>query len=115
MEERRLGPVVGLGTWSTFDRDAELAAEVVEGGRERCLGARGPSRQGGRREDLVAVGRGRTGAVPPPARLVRRPLGGDGEDRRRRRQLTEHEQEALGVETWAQALLSWALVERLAQ
>src|SRR5437763_15789599 len=29
MEERRLGPVVGLGTWATFDRDAELASEVV--------------------------------------------------------------------------------------
>jgi diketogulonate reductase-like aldo/keto reductase len=29
MEERRLGPVVGLGTWSTFDGDAALAGEVV--------------------------------------------------------------------------------------
>ena len=29
MEERRLGPVVGLGTWSTFDGDAALAREVV--------------------------------------------------------------------------------------
>ena len=29
MEERRLGPVVGLGTWNTFDRDAALAREVV--------------------------------------------------------------------------------------
>lgn len=29
MEERRLGPVVGLGTWNTFDRDAGLAREVV--------------------------------------------------------------------------------------
>ncbi len=29
MEERRLGPVVGLGTWNTFDRDAALAEEVV--------------------------------------------------------------------------------------
>jgi diketogulonate reductase-like aldo/keto reductase len=29
MEERRLGPVVGLGTWNTFDGDAELAREVV--------------------------------------------------------------------------------------
>jgi diketogulonate reductase-like aldo/keto reductase len=29
MEERRLGPVVGLGTWNTFDDDAELACEVV--------------------------------------------------------------------------------------
>jgi diketogulonate reductase-like aldo/keto reductase len=29
MEERRLGPVVGLGTWNTFDRDVSLAGEVV--------------------------------------------------------------------------------------
>jgi diketogulonate reductase-like aldo/keto reductase len=29
MEERRLGPVVGLGTWKTFDRDAKLARTVV--------------------------------------------------------------------------------------
>jgi diketogulonate reductase-like aldo/keto reductase len=27
--ERRLGPVVGLGTYATFDRDVELATEVV--------------------------------------------------------------------------------------
>jgi diketogulonate reductase-like aldo/keto reductase len=29
VEERRLGPVVGLGTWATFDRDATLAGEVI--------------------------------------------------------------------------------------
>jgi diketogulonate reductase-like aldo/keto reductase len=29
MEERRLGPVVGLGTWNTFGRDEALAGEVV--------------------------------------------------------------------------------------
>lgn len=29
MEERRLGPVVGLGTWNTFRGDADLAGEVV--------------------------------------------------------------------------------------
>jgi diketogulonate reductase-like aldo/keto reductase len=29
MEERRLGPVVGLGTWNTFGGDAELAQDVV--------------------------------------------------------------------------------------
>jgi diketogulonate reductase-like aldo/keto reductase len=29
MEERRLGPVVGLGTWNTFGSDARLAGEVV--------------------------------------------------------------------------------------
>jgi diketogulonate reductase-like aldo/keto reductase len=30
VEERRLGPVVGLGTWQTFDGDAALAEAVVE-------------------------------------------------------------------------------------
>jgi diketogulonate reductase-like aldo/keto reductase len=29
MEERRLGPVVGLGTWNTFGGDAVVAREVV--------------------------------------------------------------------------------------
>jgi diketogulonate reductase-like aldo/keto reductase len=29
MEERRLGPVVGLGTWATFNDDAVLAERVV--------------------------------------------------------------------------------------
>jgi diketogulonate reductase-like aldo/keto reductase len=30
MEERRLGPVVGLGTWNTFGSDARLAQDVVD-------------------------------------------------------------------------------------
>lgn len=29
MEERRLGPVVGLGTWNTFGADAALASRIV--------------------------------------------------------------------------------------
>src|SRR4051794_31404033 len=29
MEERRLGPVIGLGTWKTFDDDVDRASEVV--------------------------------------------------------------------------------------
>jgi diketogulonate reductase-like aldo/keto reductase len=29
VDRRKLGPVVGLGTWNTFDRDAELARAVV--------------------------------------------------------------------------------------
>jgi diketogulonate reductase-like aldo/keto reductase len=29
MEKRRLGPVIGLGTWNTFDADRELARVVV--------------------------------------------------------------------------------------
>jgi aryl-alcohol dehydrogenase-like predicted oxidoreductase len=54
MEERRLGPVVGLGTWNTFRDDTTLAAAVVDAalaagtrlfdtspmyGSERALGA----------------------------------------------------------------------------
>jgi diketogulonate reductase-like aldo/keto reductase len=30
VQERRLGPVVGLGTWRTFGGDAELAVRVVD-------------------------------------------------------------------------------------
>ena len=30
IEERRLGPVVGLGTYATFDHDAALADAVVD-------------------------------------------------------------------------------------
>ena len=33
MEERRLGPVVGLGTWQTFHADANLAGAVVDSAR----------------------------------------------------------------------------------
>jgi aryl-alcohol dehydrogenase-like predicted oxidoreductase len=34
MLERRLGPVVGLGTWNTFETDEELADEVVAAAAE---------------------------------------------------------------------------------
>src|SRR5262245_53646576 len=34
MEERRLGPVVGLGTWQTFDGDISLARDVVSAALE---------------------------------------------------------------------------------
>src|SRR4051812_50166517 len=68
MEERRLGPVVGLGTWSTFDGDLALARTVVGaahdagtrlfdtspmyGGAERALGA---AVEGVRGEAVVAT------------------------------------------------------------
>jgi diketogulonate reductase-like aldo/keto reductase len=38
MEERRLGPVVGLGTWNTFGGDVELAQDVA--GSALAAGAR---------------------------------------------------------------------------
>ena len=34
MEERRLGPVVGLGTWNTFGANGELASVVVDAALE---------------------------------------------------------------------------------
>jgi len=214
MIERRLGPVVGLGTWSTFGGDAELAGEVVDaawgagvrlydsspmyGGAEASLSA---ALEGKRDEAIVATkiwastveegreqfarqlewygGRvdveqihnllawreqlawlehderiGRLGVthyqasafdelatalrtkkfevlqvpynpwereceaelLPLAAELgvaviAMRPLGGSGEDRRRRVQLSDDDRERLGVDTWAQALLSWALAD----
>jgi aryl-alcohol dehydrogenase-like predicted oxidoreductase len=34
MEARRLGPVIGLGTWRTFDADGPLARAVVDAALE---------------------------------------------------------------------------------
>ena len=67
MEERRLGPVVGLGTWNTFGGDAALARRVLDaaletgarvvdsspmyGGAEASLSAA----LGGRRERAVVA------------------------------------------------------------
>jgi diketogulonate reductase-like aldo/keto reductase len=215
MDERRLGPVVGLGTWNTFDGDAALAREVVTAafkagtrvfdtspmyhGAEAALGA---GLEGLRAESIVATkiwansieeGRdqfdrqlewygghveieqvhnlllwrehlewlraeqdaGRIGKLgvthhqasafgaladalrthwfqvlqvpynpweracerellPLAAELgiaviAMRPLGGSGEDRRRRVELTDEQRSELGVESWAEALLEWAL------
>jgi diketogulonate reductase-like aldo/keto reductase len=217
VQERRLGPVVGLGTWNTFGADDRLARLVVDaafeagtrvfdsspmyGGAEASLGAAldGPrdgavvatkiwarsveagreqfARQlesfGGRidveqvhnlvlwREHLDWLERaradghvGRIGVthyaasalgeladalrtrrfevvqvsynpwerecerelLPLAAELgvaviAMRPLGGSGADGRRRRELSAAERAALGVETWPQALLKWALAD----
>ena len=214
MEDRRLGPVVGLGTWSTFDRDAALAKEVVGaaydagvrlfdsspmyGGAEASLGSALAGRRGeaivatkiwartaaegraqftrqlewydgrvdveqihnlvswheqlawlegderiarlgvthyqeaafGELAEALRTGRFEVLQVPynpwerecerellplaaelGVAVIAMRPLGGSGEDRRRRVALSGGDRERLGVETWAQALLSWALAD----
>ncbi len=217
MEERRLGPLVGLGTWNTFDGDAALARDVVEDafdagarlfdtspmyrGAEAALAAGLDGRRSeanvatkiwatsveeGREQfagqmqwydDRVDVEQihnllrwrehlewlraeqdagsiGRLGVthyqssafdalaealrthwfqvlqvpynpwerecedelLPLAAELgvaviAMRPLGGSGETRRRRVELTDEQRAELGVETWAQALLSWALAD----
>jgi len=41
--------------------------------------------------------------------IAMRPLGGSGEDRRRRVELTDEQKSELGVESWAEALLKWGL------
>ena len=90
VEERRLGPVVGLGTWNTFGGDEGLAGRVVgarstldrgSSTRRRCTAARSgrsarrrrPARRRDRgHEGLERVGRRGTRAVLQAARLVRR-------------------------------------------
>src|SRR5436305_5982218 len=217
MVERRLGPVVGLGTWATFGGDVELGGRVVGaaleagtrlfdsspmyGGAEAALGA---ALAGTRRDAIVATkiwatsveegraqlarqlewygGRvdveqvhnlvvwgghlewlraeqhagtvGRLGVthwqasafgaladalrtrsfevlqvpynpwerecerelLPLAAELgvaviAMRPLGGSGEDRRRRVTPGDAQLAELGVESWAEALLRWALAD----
>lgn len=215
MEERRLGPVVGLGTWNTFDGDATLARDVVAAtfdagtrlfdsspmyhGAEAALGAalegrrneaivatkiwatsveegqeqfarqlgwygghigveqihnllswrehlewlRGEQEAGrigklgvthyqsaafGQLADALRTGWFQTLQIPynpwerecerellplaaelGVAVIAMRPLGGSGEDRRRRIELTDEQKTELGVESWAEALLKWAL------
>jgi diketogulonate reductase-like aldo/keto reductase len=215
MEERRLGPVVGLGTWNTFDGDATLARQIVAAafdagtrlfdsspmyhGAEAALGT---ALSGLRDEAIVATkiwansleegheqfarqldwysghveveqvhnlllwrehlewlraeqDAGRIGKLGVThyqssafgelagalrtewfqvlqvpynpwerecerellpladelgiAVIAMRPLGGSGEDRRRRVELTDEQKSELGVESWAEALLKWAL------
>ena len=43
--------------------------------------------------------------------IAMRPLGGSGQDRRRGISVSEEELADLGVETWPQALLRWALAD----
>ena len=56
MEERRLGPVVGLGTWNTFGADADQAHEVVGAALDT----------GVRRFDSSPMYRGAEGALAAP-------------------------------------------------
>ncbi len=218
MEERRLGPVVGLGTWNTLAADEAVATAVVTaafeaggrvvdsspmyGGAERALGVAlairrdeaivatkiwapsvdegreqfarqlewfggrveieqvhnlmawreqlewlGPERDAGRigrlgvthyqasafDELATALRSGRFGVVQIPynpwerecerellplaeamdvAVIAMRPLGGSGQDRRRAVAPSPAELAELGCESWAEALLRWALADQ---
>ncbi len=87
MEERRLGPVVGLGTWNTFGGDAKTATAVVGaalaagcrvfdsspmyGGAEASLGAA----LDGRRDEAVVATKIWASDVDEGRRQYRRQLG----------------------------------------
>jgi diketogulonate reductase-like aldo/keto reductase len=80
MEERRRGPVVGLGTWNTFDRDTGMAREVVTGALEAGCRVLDSSPMYGGAEDSLSValeGRRDEAVVwaraDPQPRLVARP------------------------------------------
>jgi diketogulonate reductase-like aldo/keto reductase len=65
MEERRLGPVVGLGTWNTFDDDEALARVVVDaalGSRARVFDS-SPMYRGAERSLAAALDGRRAEAV----------------------------------------------------
>lgn len=64
MEERRLGPVVGLGTWNTFDGSAEVAREVVTTALEAgCRVFDSSPMYGGAEHSLSVALEGRRGAA----------------------------------------------------
>jgi aryl-alcohol dehydrogenase-like predicted oxidoreductase len=107
MEERRPGPVVGLGTWNTFGGDAEIAEAVVDlatalqtGRFDTLQVPLNPLQRECERELLPLA------AELDVAVIVMRPLG---EGWLVRRTPAAETLAALGVETWAEALLKWAL------
>ena len=59
MEERRLGPVVGLGTWKTFDGDLGTARAVVEAALESGVRLFDTSPMYGEAERTLAAALGR--------------------------------------------------------
>ncbi|MDX6407086.1 MAG: hypothetical protein QOE13_157 [Gaiellaceae bacterium] len=62
MEERRLGPVVGLGTWNTFGGDASLARRVVDAALDSgCRVVDSSPMYGGAEGALAAALTGRRG------------------------------------------------------
>jgi diketogulonate reductase-like aldo/keto reductase len=64
MEERRLGPVVGLGTWNTFGADASLAQAVVDAALDSgCRVFDSSPMYGGAEASLAAALAGRRNAA----------------------------------------------------
>ena len=76
MDERRLGPVVGLGSWQSFDDDAALAREVVATTLDAgCRVLDSPPMYGGAERALSGVVRERRGEVAVATKISARSLG----------------------------------------
>jgi diketogulonate reductase-like aldo/keto reductase len=70
MEERALGPVVGLGTWNTFGSDRELAKVVVEAALDAgCRLVDSSPMYGGAEASLGAALEGRRNRVALAAKI----------------------------------------------
>ena len=64
MEERHLGPVVGLGTWNTFGANEALAREIVGAALDAgCRGVDSSPMYGSAERSLAAALEGRRGAA----------------------------------------------------
>ena len=70
MERRRLGPVVGLGTWNTFDGDAAVAARVVDSSLDAGVQLFDTSPMYGRAEQTLARALARRRAVASVATKI---------------------------------------------
>jgi len=76
MDERRLGPVVGLGSWQSFDDDAALAREVVATTLDAgCRVLDSSPMYGGAERALSGVVRERRGEVAVATKISARSLG----------------------------------------
>jgi len=76
MDERRLGPVVGLGSWQSFDDDAALAREVVATTLDAgCRVLDSSPMYGGAERALSGVVRERRGEVAVATKIWARSLG----------------------------------------
>jgi diketogulonate reductase-like aldo/keto reductase len=88
VEERRLGPVVGLGTWATFDGDAALASEVIGTAVESgCRLVDSSPMYGGAEAAMSEVVRARRHEVTVATKIWARSLDEGHEQYRRQRAL----------------------------
>jgi diketogulonate reductase-like aldo/keto reductase len=87
MEERRLGPVVGLGTWNTFGSDAALAARVVQGALESGMRVFDSSPMyGAAEQSLAAALDGRRDGATIATKIWSQSIAGGREQYRRQRE-----------------------------